>query len=184
MYAACGHSICCSQCSDDLFHVDRRRFLASNLCPTCRAVFPAEVPSRLLQLDSARTSYCLDRDLIFRNHRRLDALSTTCAQLYCDEMMVPSLAEVFSLDQQDAADREREARRISPADWAITVELDYSLPYASGSNGLLTLAASTLKCGNMSWNTSRMEVRASIMFARRPYHRQAWMRINLGGDIR
>ena len=126
VYAACGHSICCSQCIDDLFHVDRRRFLASNLCPTCRAVFPAEVPSRLLQLDSARTSYCLDRDLILRNHRRLDALSTTCAQLYCDEMMVPSLAEVFSLDQQDAADREREARRISPADWAITVELDYS----------------------------------------------------------
>ena len=126
VYAACGHSICCSQCSDDLFHVDRRRFLASNLCPTCRAVFPAEVPSRLLQLDSARTSYCLDRDIILRNHRRLDALSTTCAQLYCDEMMVPSLAEVFSLDQQDAADREREARRLSPADWAITVELDYS----------------------------------------------------------
>ena len=118
VYKGCGHAIACTQCLDDFFHIDRRRFLAAHLCPTCRAVFPADMASRLLQLDAARTSHTLDRDIIFRNHRRLDALSTTCAHLYCDQMMVPSLAELFDLDQQDDVDRQREAQGYSLDSWA------------------------------------------------------------------
>ena len=125
VYKSCGHAVCCTQCLDDFFHIDRRRFLAAHLCPTCRAVFPADMGSRLLQLDAARTSHTLDREMIFRSHRRLDALSTTCAHLYCDQMMVPSLAELFDLDQQDDADRDREGRGYTLESWATTTARNF-----------------------------------------------------------
>jgi hypothetical protein len=113
----CGHAVCCTECMESFFDVDRRREHSAHQCPICRAVFRPGFPSRLLELDSARTSYALDRDTTLKLHRRTDALSTTCAQLYMEQMTVPTIAEVLALDQQDDEDRLRESLGIASSAW-------------------------------------------------------------------
>ena len=113
----CGHAICCTECMESFFDVDRRREVSAHQCPICRAPFRPGFPSRLLELDSARTSFALDRDTKLKLHRRTDALATTCAHLYMEQMTVPTLDEVLELDQQDDEDRLRESLAIPLAAW-------------------------------------------------------------------
>ena len=107
IYAYCGHAQCCTNCMTQYFGLDNRKNASGHRCSMCRAPYPAEFPSKVLDLEQARTSHTLDRDGILRRHAKWDVLTTAVQNHYKGTLPSPSLPEVWDYDVADERERIR-----------------------------------------------------------------------------
>jgi hypothetical protein len=128
VYQYCGHAQCCTNCMTQYFGLENRKNAAGHRCGICRAPYPADFPSKVLDMEQARTSHTLDREGILRRHAKWDALTTAVQFHYKGTLAPPSLEEVWDLDVQDQRERIRVHMKLSPTAsaqlWALcTAEL-------------------------------------------------------------